>query len=136
MKYVTFLFIGILFVFTTCSNDKDKDCHNAITIVNNSDKAIYYYPSSEYPDTLSLNPNPATSGNDFRIEKFSSKQDEYRSCIEGKFLIIYKYMYFIYDAQILETTPWDTVVKKYMILKRYELTLQDLQKSNWTITFP
>ena len=45
-------------------------------------------------------------------------------------------MYFIYDACILETTPWDTIKAKYIVLKRYDLSLQDLQQMNWTITYP
>ncbi len=45
-------------------------------------------------------------------------------------------MYFIYDAQTLETTPWDTVVKKYMILKRHDLTKKDLDSMGWKITYP
>ena len=135
MKYLTVLFLGIILVSATCSND-NENCHYKVTIVNNSDKVIYFYPSSRYPDTLTLYPNPTTSGNYFKIEKLSSKEDIYHSCVEGKFSITSKYMYFIYDAQTLETTPWDTVVKKYMILKRYDLSLEDLQRVNWTITYP
>lgn len=45
-------------------------------------------------------------------------------------------MYFIYDANTLETVPWDMVVKNYLILKRYDLSLEDLQGMDWTITYP
>jgi hypothetical protein len=135
MKYLVFLFFGIIFVSSTCVRD-NENCHRTLILINDSDKAIYFHPSSSYPDTLTLDYNPSEAGNDFKIEKNSFKKDIYRSCIEGKFLIANKIRYFIYDAQTLETTPWDTVKKNYMILKRYELTLQDLENMNWTITYP
>jgi hypothetical protein len=37
---------------------------------------------------------------------------------------------------IKETTPWDSIVKHYVVLKRYQLTKSDMEKSNWTITYP
>jgi len=43
---------------------------------------------------------------------------------------------FIFDAHTIETTPWDSIVKHNMILKRYQLTKTDMEKSNWTITYP
>jgi hypothetical protein len=45
-------------------------------------------------------------------------------------------MIFIFDAKIIETVPWDTIRTKYLVLKRYDLNLQDLQRLNWTITYP
>ncbi len=134
MKYLTILFIVIIIISAKCR--EDKDCHDTISIINNSDKVIFYNISSNYPDTLSLANNPFVAGTEFEIEKQSIGKDIYRDCIEYKFKINSKLIYFIYDAQVLATTPWDTVVKKYLILKRYDLSLQDMQKSNWTITYP
>ena len=59
-------------------------------------------------------------------------QDTY----EGRFEQFEKVMVFVFDAQVLETTPWDTVKAKYLVLKRYDLSLQDLESMNWTITYP
>ena len=126
----------IILISTNCVDYNRENCHNSITIVNNSDNDIYYYPNSNYPDTSIVDPNPANSGNEFRIEKYSYKNDTHNSCIEGKYLIVNKYIYFIYNAQTIDAMPWDTVKKKYLILKRYDLTLQDLQQMNWTITYP
>jgi hypothetical protein len=138
MKYLAILFMGMILVSATCSNDNDKDCHNTITIVNNSDKDIYFSPSARYPDTLTLYPNPASAGDYYKVEKNTIGKDLYRDCIEYKFKAIPSgiIMFYIYDAQTIETVPWDTVVKKYLILKRYDLSLEDLQRMNWTITYP
>lgn len=125
-----------LFTMTICCNP--KDCQTKVTIVNNSDKAIYFYVSSRYPDTLNLYPNPVLGDNGNKIREKSTGQDLYGDC--------YKYMFknsrsgvimfFIYDAHTLETTPWDTIVKNYMVLKRYDLKLEDMTRMNWTITYP
>lgn len=133
INYITFL--ALVFLSATCIRD-NQNCHTMLEIINNSEKAIYFHPSAGYPDTLTLDYNPSVAGDYFKIEKSSRKKDVYRSCIEGEFLISTKIIYFIYDAQTLETTPWDTVKSKYLILKRYDLTLQDLKDMNWTITYP
>jgi hypothetical protein len=43
---------------------------------------------------------------------------------------------FIYDAKLVQTTPWDSVVGKYLVLKRYDFSLQDLEKMNGIVTYP
>ena len=62
-----------------------------------------------------------------------------RECIENDFeyfiasdtLIVY-----VIDTAILESTPWDTVIKNYLVLKRYDLSLLDFHSLNWEITYP
>jgi len=140
MKSITIIpaiLIVILSLLVTCKNENDN-CHRFILIVNDSKNAIYFHPSASYPDTLTLYPNPTLSPESFKIENQSSKKDISRDCIEGiiKTTQHETIMYFIYDANLLETTSWDTIVKYYMILKRYDLTIEDLQRSDWTITYP
>lgn len=141
MKTVLFmrsLFLLILTVILCRCVDRheNENCHKHVTIINNTNNAIYYIASGRiFPDTLTLYPNP-TGNQYYRIEASSIKKDMYRYCLEYDFEIQRIWMYFIFDAHLLETTPWDTVVKKYMILKRYDLTLEDMQKSDWTITYP
>jgi len=124
--------LAIIHVSISCSHD--ANCHLRISVVNNSDKAIYYHFSARFPDT-SLNYNPV-----FNLgSKIISHQSEVysaRQCIESEFNITTKFMCFIWDAQTLETVPWDTILQNYLILKRYDLTLQDLDSLNWTITYP
>ena len=131
-KILIVILYSILLSATWCT-DKEN-CHDSINVVNNSNQSIYFTISFIYPDTL-LNSDP-TSDISSRIQKLSYKVDKYRRCLEGDFNYTSKIMCFIYDANTLETTPWDTVVKKYLILKRYDLSLGDLQKMNWTITYP
>jgi len=45
-------------------------------------------------------------------------------------------MVFVFDANIVENTPWDTIRKNYLILKRYDLSYDDIVSLNWIITYP
>jgi len=138
MKYLFMLLMGIVLLSATCSDNNKENCHYRVAIENNSDRDIYFSPSGRYPDTLTLDPNPVSAGDYYKVGRNTTGKHLYRDCIEYDFKanpsgII---MYFIYDAQTLETVPWDTVVKNYMVLKRYDLSLENLQQMNWTITYP
>ena len=122
--------------FIICCSCRHETCHHRITINNNSNKSIYYYNGSQYPDTILTFYSQFKSGDVFSIEKFSSKDALYNGCIEGILYQFKKISFTLFDAQTIDTTPWDTVRAKYLILKRYDLSLEDLQRMNWTITYP
>lgn len=130
------IIIMILLLGGCVDRHENDNCHKHVTIINNSNSPIYFISSGrKYPDTLTLYPNH-TGNQYYMIGEFSQGKDIYRYCLEYDFKRQSIWMYFIFDAHLLETTPWDTVVKNYMILKRYDLTLEDMQKSDWTITYP
>jgi hypothetical protein len=135
MKFKVLIIIALL--LSNCVDRKENEnCHKHVTIINESNKAIYFIASGRlYPDTLTLYPDP-TNNQYYKIEAYSNQNDIYRDCIEYHFNVDSIEMYFIFDAHLLETTSWETVVNNYMILKRYDLTLEDLQRSDWTITYP
>ena len=45
-------------------------------------------------------------------------------------------MYYLFSRDTLETVSWEEVVKEYKVLARYDLTLEDLERLNWTIYYP
>jgi hypothetical protein len=45
-------------------------------------------------------------------------------------------MVFVFNAGLLETIPWDTIKANYLVMKRYDLSLPDLEEMDWTITYP
>jgi hypothetical protein len=45
-------------------------------------------------------------------------------------------MIFIFDGTTMDNTDWEVVKKDYLILQRYDLSLQDFQKLNWKIYYP
>ncbi len=144
MKAMNFiLLICFLMMSSTCENDKKDKCHKIIKMVNQSDKAIYAEYTFGYPDTtyFKYEPNPTLSPevhkvspgetNTIALWSRSCWKDKFDAYIPSDTLMIY-----VFDAEVLETTPWDTVVSNYMVLRRYDLSLQDLKNIDWTITYP
>ena len=43
---------------------------------------------------------------------------------------------FIFDSEVLENIEWKEIRDNYMILKRYDLSLEDLQKLDFTLYYP
>jgi hypothetical protein len=46
------------------------------------------------------------------------------------------YMVFIFSYDSLSKLPWAKIRDNYMVLKRYDLTLKELDSMNWTINYP
>ena len=117
---------------------KRADCHYYVTISNHSNHGVYYYFQANYPDTSIGTYNPAGSPYNYQILANSEKQATIgrNDCLEGKFQQYSTWELFLFDENTLLTVPWDTIRKKYLILKRYDLTLKDLQNANWSITYP
>lgn len=137
IKVLVILAVFIVFQSSSCL-DKDNERHKIIKIVNNSDKDIYYYESARFPDTTFFDASPTYAPFDYKIPAKSFKESQMRGYYEDAILAnpYGKIIIFIYDANTIETTPWDTVMAKYLVLKRYDLGVEDLNRLNWIINFP
>ncbi len=132
-----------MLVFNQSCGDKEGGCKKTITFKNMTLKSLYITSSYEYPDTLSFVgvPNPAL---DFSNTKVLPKETNTnalwgRDCIELAFKDLIRsdtLMVYVFDAQILDSVSWDDVISEYMVLKRYDLSLDDLKQSDFTITYP
>lgn len=138
--YITGLILSLLCLSTTCEKG-DDDLHKIIKFVNQTDKELYVQTSGSYPDTTFVNgefPNPLLSDlNRILPNETNTMALAARYSFEEKFSYSYDtLMIFVFDAAVLETNPWETVQQDYKVLKRYELSFDDLQRMNWTITYP
>jgi hypothetical protein len=127
--------LACLLINSMC--EKDNDRHNLIEFINYSNNVLYVCADWWYPDTALNFSNPALSGDYYRVAANSS-DDPLRlmDTYEGRFQQFDKIMVFVFDAQVLEKTSWDSVKANYLVLKRYDLSLQALEDVNWTITYP
>ena len=128
--------IAILWLCTAsdCTRDKD-DCHKRIYFINNSSKDVYIdyceYCSDDFmvPSLTSLQAN---SGKVKPNEKNSSMWSW--SCLEfyvaQKEIVVY-----VFDAEVMESIPRDTIIKYRMVLKTIHPTIEEMERSDWTITF-
>jgi hypothetical protein len=135
---ILFLLIGFV-ISTSCSCCDGPKGHYSINIINNSENAIFFYGGNAYPDTTILDQNPSSGGDlSYKINGKTAKIMGYRDPIELRFKHSQTdtIVFFLFDANTLETMPWDIVMKKYLILQRFDVSLQDMQRLNWTITYP
>jgi hypothetical protein len=110
-----------------------------LKVNNNLDSSIYIYYSAAYPDT-----NSYLTFTNYQLSqssggKFNSKSQEilsvgcswdsyYEKFVKSDTLMIF----FIKD----EGQGEDHLKDHHTVLKRYDLTLQNLEKKNWIITYP
>lgn len=133
---------SLIIILNACVNRGDSRIIGnedyRLVVLNKSGGTIYARQGITYPDTIPDSYNPANDDM-YKAEPGKKATLMIRCCWESFFQTRVPsdtLMIFIYDAYTLETTPWDTVRKKCMYLKRYDLSLSDLQKSDWTIAYP
>jgi len=127
--------------FTLCStNNGYEDCHQTIMINNTqSTNSIYYYTTLK-DGFWNYNPTNPDYAIDYKILPGESKKirigmGETTPCWEQMLKSASGYLYiYIYDANYLESTDWNTAKKNY--LKKYTLTVSQLKKMNWIIKYP
>ena len=138
MQMVAIMLIGISFF--GCPRLLDN-VDNRMIIRNNSDAAILFEFSFDYPDTTlgELLVNPSLNPQIYRVE---SKMEEryghgrnweisFENYIHSDTLII-----FIFSADTLQNYDWDQIKRDSKILERYDLSLQDLLDRNWVVEYP
>jgi hypothetical protein len=129
------LLIFIVLSFLSLVGCPDNDgIPRHFNIINNSNRPIYYAFSYSFPDTAisKINNVPYSNGNKtHKINSFDSI-----STGTNVFELNTTTLMFIFDAELIENTSWDSIIKYNYVLKRYQLTLDDLEKDNWVIKFP
>lgn len=132
MKINNLIFISILLL--SCCTDR----YDTGTIfINHSEIAIYvtmadYYVDSSY---VFVNYNP---GNDdrFKIEPQDTLLYFFISGWKNNFGVNDTISFYFFDADVIENTPWETVKKEYLVLRRYDLTLENMKTLNWCVPYP
>lgn len=134
--------IIILFItnLIKCENI-NMDKKYAINLLNNAEHSIGCYFAlggkygTLYPDTVL----PAT--NQYIIKEIKSgsryiydsgiKWNEIFSKLLQDTLSIY-----IFHTDTLKQNSWEEIKNGYKVLKRYDLSLEDLENLNWELTYP
>jgi hypothetical protein len=132
--------ISMICCFLSCK-DKNGPCDSQwdqrLTLFNNTDSNCYIVHSSMYPDTSFKNTMYNYSESKERVNYAEKKSkstiaelcwDDYFNNIKSDTLMIFV----ILDAG----QGRENLKDHYTVLKRYDLTLKDLEKKNWTITYP
>ncbi len=142
MKRINILVVIFTWLLCTANTCNKEDCRKKIIFVNNSSKDIYIEGGvNMYPDTLNFNlwfPNPNRNPQYYRVKSGESNNNiagmRKRDCPE-KMVEQGRVFIYVFDAEVLETIPWDTIGKYYMVLQTYHPSIEDMESSNWTITY-
>ena len=138
-KILIITFIPLLLISSNCNDDFKGKYDYRLKIRNDSKQNIYFDIGFDYPDTSLNFGNPINNKNTLYVTM--NNEQTIRSSTRWEYLFSDylpsdTLMLFVFDAKAIESTAWDTIQKKYLILKRYDLSLYDLEDLNWTITYP
>lgn len=126
----------LLFNASGCHTKESDTCHRFIHFTNESGRDVYYLihifdEIGEY--------NPALSPAKFKIKNSETTKlafDTGFSCFESvKEEGRGKIYFFLFDPYVAEHCDWETVQKENRYLKKYVLTIDELNKANWKIVF-
>lgn len=115
-------------------------CHKIVTVVNKTNKEIYlsdFYDNSKI-SVEKITVNPLTGWSKVLANETSTAALYYGdTCFEHLLYPINEGIMtvFIFDVSTLETKGWDYIKANDLFIKRYDLTLKDLNNMNWTITY-
>ena len=164
MKHYSYLIIQILLFCISCVPENDEDHHYYITFYNNTGKDLYVDKSSSYPDTLEYFvsrfayypiENYRIASREYSKVNANSHNNEvlrlpwertYERAFYGHEGIPKDYkndtmMVFVWDVEIYDKLTLHDRVKDSLLLQdafkvRYDLSYQDLQRLNWTLSCP
>ena len=133
--------VALIFMATRCPDKESENCHTAIRFSNNSDKDLYvrHYNLLRPPHLFEIEHINGTVQKHYKV--YSAEQNNRMAmdsfmCYDRIFSMDSLINLYIFDATVVENTPWETVAKDYLVLKYYELSLEDLQRLDWQITYP
>ncbi len=127
----------LLFILTTTVSCEDNHPFERVYrfwVENKSDKPVYFLVSFTYPDTTIPDTyneirqvSPGTK-NPFDSDK---KWEEVFKELPADTLSV-----FIFNSDTINNTTWEEIRSGYKILKRYDVSIDDLKNSSWIISYP
>lgn len=129
MRVLKLFFLSTVALLTIgCPTDEGIYIEDLMSIYNNSNKDVYFFRRGI--DSI-LYEYPPTESSIIFSNGFNKGKDNYRHVLrDGKRMYIW-----LFDKEVIDTTPWEEVVANDLYLIRYDLTLKDLEEMNWTITY-
>ena len=121
----------ILLVLCNWGCDKLADHVYSIKIQNNTTDTIQFYASYAYPDTTIINEKPRLKMAYPSKYSYWDSKDKWADVLPKDTIIV-----FILSKDTVDTYSWEDIRSEYNILKRYDLSISDLESQNWTITYP
>lgn len=135
---ILLLIFSVPLIANICSEKYEED--STIVFINNSSDTVLYYEEFNLPmDTLLPDYTWFPTDKNLEINRILPNT---RKEFPGRHIALFEKlegevnMWFIFKYDTVHETPWDTIVSKYMVERRYDLTLSILDSLDWTITYP
>ena len=122
-----------------CPGQDGFEPDSRIAIENNSlIDILVYYDFNRYPDTSVPQQNPFLNDTQYELALVSSNETKIE---KNEFVKILNssdrsMMLFIFSRDTIDRVPWPRIRDEYLVLRRYDLTLEDLETMDWTVKYP
>lgn len=127
--------IYLIVTFGVIACGKNNGDIRYLKIRNNSENRIILKCSTQFPDTsFVLQDLRIVAGIEAGAEESVISKNGWDNLVqknESSTLI-----FFVFDSGIFSQYPDSIIEQEYMILKRYDLSLNELESMNWTIIYP
>ena len=137
---IKFLLLFCICLTNACNKENEK-CHFSIKITNSSEKVLYLNKkfAMHDHDTLSLIGMSYFSTTSRDIHKGTRRATFANRCIEDLFLRekdTYFFSIYLFDATVVKYNVWEVVNRDYLVLKRYDFSMEELNRLDWRISYP
>jgi hypothetical protein len=128
------LCVSVLALFGCVVNKEGPDCHTALTFSNGTDGTLYADWTEPGETIASIYPIKYVSG-ESRKEVHVSSGSVF--CIENRYKRGADFIsFYVFDGEVVESNDWNSVVENNLVLQRYDLSLEDFRRLDWTLTYP
>lgn len=140
MRKLTFiLLLSVLVISTGCPESFDEPDSTIVLKNTSSIDIVHFMESRMVADTVlpQSTPFPGEGNIANTLIPADSSRTYTDSYIQGfeenpnKVLMIW-----FFSRDSVEQLSWDSIVSNYQVLRRYDLTLDDLEAMNWTVEYP
>ena len=144
---IIILLFSWICISNTCKKVDSANCHYSIEFSNNSEKKLrvrgtIHHPLG-HPEPFDIEKLSYTAQAEMYIVNIGEQNNRSAMWSKDCHEIIFKrdtnygtVFVYVFDAEVIENTSWDVVARDYLVLKRYDLTLEDLKRLDWKITYP
>ena len=138
MKTIFKITILLLCVFSNGCGGPEWDYR--LYVKNNSSIDIYFDFDYNVPindtTTLYISNVAFNHPQNYKVSSFDSINYRLAVSWEKAYEKIDTVTFYIFDANVLENIPMDTVRENYFVLQKYNISLDDFEQLNWVITWP
>lgn len=129
MKMNLLYILSIILISFGCEKPVDKVY--SIRVENSSNDTIQFYASYVYPDTTIVSEKPRLKLAYPNKYGHIDSKEKWEDVLPKDTLIV-----FIFSKDTVDAYSWEDLRTEYNVLKRYDLSISDLEAMNWTITYP